>query len=293
MKSLLVLRARARTKATPLGVLALALLAGLAGCERTKAGDSASTGALTPEREVRDLVTALTPPAATALPVEKSEFYLNRKRMLERLRGASRAHGEAALALLREERPTLPEVRSGLLDVAAHTAPEATVEILVNLTTVFGDDLYVRKNAAVLLGECMPLRAIEVLEPILRERADDRTYPPEDALLDAWLAANEKLELDPVPLLVLVATDLKRSMDVRHRATKALARYPSDMGRQALENVLVESSGNGYIRRLALQALRESLPQEAFCELARRTQERESDPEFVLFIQDHLDSRCR
>ncbi len=268
--------------------LALLLPLWSGACDQPRASDGPQ-----PAREIRDLMTALTPPPATAIPVVKSEFYANRKRSLERLRAASPAHGLEALRVLREEPPTLPEVRAGLLDVGAHAAPEAASELLVQLTTTFGEDLYVRNVATQLLGECVPTKAIEVLEPILRERYDDRTYPPEERLLEAWLTANEKLHLDPVPLLVLVGTDLNRPMDVRHRATKALARFPSEQGRQALENILVESSGNGYIRRLALQSLRASLPQERFCELARRVQGRESDPDFIVYIQSHLDSACR
>lgn len=272
----------------PTLLLALILAGWCAGCDQPRASEGPQ-----PAREIRDLVTALTPPPPTAIPVVKSEFYTNRKRALERLRAASQAHGLEALRVLREERPSLPEVRAGLLDVAAHTASDATSELLVTLTTTFGEDLYVRNQACQLLGECVPLKAIEILEPILRERYDDRTYPPEERLLEAWLIANEKLHLDPVPLLVLVGTDLKRPMDVRHRATKALAKHPSEQGRQALETILVESSGNGYIRRLALQSLRASLDTERFCALARRTQERESDPEFIVFIQSHLDGVCR
>ncbi|NOT29358.1 MAG: hypothetical protein HOP15_02785 [Planctomycetes bacterium] len=246
-----------------------------------------------PAREIRELITALTPPPATAIPVLKSEFFSNKKAALERLRLASPAHGLEALRVYREERPTLPEVQSGLLDIAAHTNPPATEELLVKLTTTFGEDLYVRKQAAKLLGKSAPIRAIDVIEPILRGKFDDRTYPPEESLLEAWLTAHETLELDPVPLLALVATDIKRPMDVRHAATKALGRHPSPLSRQALETILVESSGNGYIRRLALQALSASLPREEFCALALKVQDREADTEFVMVLEDHLVKSCR
>lgn len=297
-------RAGFRPKAGPLLLTLLALVAALVGaCDRTSAGSGgAASGGAGPARDIRDLVTALTPPPADSIPVVKSEFYTTRKTTLERMRGASEAHGIEALRLYREERPKLPEVSAGLLDVAAHTAPEATEELLVKLTVTFGEDLLIRKKAAELLGECMPLRAIDVLEPILRERFDDRTYPPEDRLLQAWVTAYEKLELDAVPLLARIATDMQRPMDVRHLATKTLGRHAapkspggeaSRQGVQALESLLVESSGNGYIRRLALQSLVQCEPTEEFCRLARAIQERESDPEFIVFIQSALDKNCR
>lgn len=276
-------RTRASLAALTLG---LVLLGGGCGAGEAKASELA-------EREVRDLIAALTPPPASSIPVVKSEYYLNRKRTLERLRQASEVHGRTALRLYRDEPPALPEVRAGLLDVAAHTAPAACEEVLVQLVTTFGEDLLVRREAAELLGECVPERAIEVLEPILRERPDDRTYPPEERMLDAWITASERLKRDPVPLLTLVATDLQRPQEVRHLATKALGRHPSPLGRQALEALLVESSGNGYIRRLALQSLRASLPAPDFCALARKVQENEADPEFIVFLQSALDERCR
>jgi HEAT repeat protein len=194
--------------------------------------------------------------------------------------------------MYREEPPALPEVRGGLLDVAAHAAPRATEEVLVHLVETFGEDLLVRRVATELLGECMPERAVAELEPILRERTDGRTYPPEEKMLGAWIDASERLKRDPVPFLSLVATDLQRPQEVRHLATKALGRHPSAQGRQALEAILVESSGNGYIRRLALQALLASVPKDEFCALAKSVQSREADTDFIVFIQSALDKNC-
>lgn len=276
-----------RSRPTPL-VLALLVVAPLAAC-----GPGQADAAEVATREIRDLVTALTPPPLDALPVEKSEFYQNRKRALERLRQASEAHGLAALERLRKDPPALTEVRCGLLDVAAHAAPKATEPLLVELVTTFGADLGLRREAAELLGQCLPETALTVLEPILRERYDGRTYPPEERLLSAWLTAMERLGRDPVPLLALAATDLHRPMDVRHFATRALGRFPSPQGRQALETLMVESSGNGYIRRMALQALEQSLPKEEFCALARRVQENEADTDFILVIESALEKSCR
>lgn len=260
----------------------------LAGC----GAGQANAGAVA-AREIRDLITALTPPSPTSVPVEKSEHFAIRKRTLEHLRAASQAHGIEALRVYREEAPALPEVRAGLLDIAAHTAPAASEALLVDLVTTFGEDMLVRREATELLGECLPERANQVLEPILRERYDGRTYPPEDRMLDAWIRAKEKLGEDPVPVVALVATDLQRAQDVRHLATRALGRHDSPLSRQALETLLVESSGNGYIRRLALQSLLAILPREKFCELARRVQSLEADTEFIVVIQSSLDANCR
>lgn len=264
----------------------LAVLAGGCGAGKAEASDTTA-------REIQDLIAALEPPPADSVPVVKSDAFRTRKQTLERLRKASEAHGLEALRVYREEPPDLAEVRAGLLDVAAHTAPAASEELLVQLVTTFGEDLLVRRAATEALGECLPERAVAVLEPILRERYDDRTYPPEEKLLDAWILAMERLGRDPVPFLCLVATDLQRPQEVRHLATRALGSHPSPQGRQALESLLVESSGNGYIRTLALQSLRATLPKEAFCELAHRVQENEADLQFVQVLQSAIDGNCR
>jgi HEAT repeat protein len=269
-------------------LVVLPFLVALGGCGADQAKAAAVVG-----QEIRELITALTPPPPTSVPVEKSEHFATRKRTLERLRAASQAHGIEALRVYREEPPELPEVRAGLLDIAAHTAPKACEELLVELVTTFGEDLLVRREATELLGECLPERATQVLEPILRERYDGRTYPPEDRMLDAWIRAKEKLREDPVPLVALVATDLQRAQDVRHLATRALGRHDSPLSRQALETLLVESSGNGYIRRIALQSLLAILPRAAFCEYAKRIQSNEADTEFIVVLQSALDANCR
>jgi hypothetical protein len=259
----------------------------LAGCNPTSAAKSG------PGREVLDLITALTPHAQDAVPVVKSEWHLTRKRTLERMRKGDAALGEEALRVLAEERPELAEVRAGLLDIAAHTAPERTSPLLEELVVTFGEDMLVRREATELLGRTSPERAVAVLEPILRERTDGRTFPPEEQMLAAWIEAEEKLRLDPVPLLALITTDINRPQDMRHLATRTLGRFPSPLGRQALETVLVESTGNGYIRRLAVQALQESLPKEEFCPLVKRIQDNEADPSVIDFLESMLVLHCK
>ncbi|MEQ1894294.1 MAG: HEAT repeat domain-containing protein, partial [Planctomycetota bacterium] len=185
------------------------------------------------------------------------------------------------------------KIRAGLLDIAAHTAPTLTEPLLEELVVTFGEDMHVRRAATELLGRTAPERAVAVLEPILRERYDGRTYPPEEQLLAAWIEAEEKLGLDPVTLLALITTDIQRPQDVRHLATRSLGRFPTPQGRQALEAVLVESTGNGYIRRLAVQALEESLPKEELCPLVKRIQDNEADPAMIDFLESMLVTHCK
>jgi HEAT repeat protein len=151
----------------------------------------------------------------------------------------------------------------------------------------------VRTKAAQFLAETRPERALEVLQPILDERYDGRTYPPLERLLEAWVTAARKLGRDPTPLLAEIATDLNRTQDVRHLATRALGDSDSPRSRQALQTLMVESSGNAYIRILATQSLQRILPHEEFCALVESVLSREADENFQIFLDDVIQEACR
>ena len=89
------------------------------------------------QRDIRDLITAVTPASPTLPPIEKNAWFGRRKETLERLRQAGAEHGAEALRLYHERAESLPEIRVGLLDVAAHTTPEETRSILVELVSEY------------------------------------------------------------------------------------------------------------------------------------------------------------
>jgi HEAT repeat protein len=245
------------------------------------------------EREVRDLMRALTPLDPAALPVARSEWHLTRRRTTERARTLSRDFGSTARRILVEERPEQEEVRVGLLDAAAHCDPEGTEDLLVQLVLTYSDELLVRGRAAELLGETRPERGLEVLEPILREQWDGRTYPAEEKMLNGYLAACQGSGHDPAPVLALIATDIQRQQDVRHLATKTLGDFDTPLSRQALRNIMTESTGNSMIRRFAVQSLRKLLPKEEFCPLVKQVQGHEADEQMILFLESMLNENCR
>ena len=102
-----------------------------------------------------------------------------------------------------------------------------------------------------------------------------------------------QLEQEPTPLLADLATDLNRAQEVRHLATELLGEHPGPRSRQALEQLLVESSYNSYVRRKATQALRKSIPKDDFCTLVRQVLDREADPVFQVFLDNVLTEACR
>ncbi len=90
-----------------------------------------------------------------------------------------------------------------------------------------------------------------------------------------------------------VATDLHKETGVRTAALRALGKHESPVGRKALETVTIESSGDHYLRRVAVQSLQTTLPPEAFCDLIRDAITKEADTGFQLFLADNLDAYCR
>jgi hypothetical protein len=243
------------------------------------------------EQEIGDLVRALTPLPATAPSGEGHAWFARRKQTLERLRAAGPEVGRAALqAFADEERP--PAVRGGLLDVAAHAAPEETRTLLVELVTHYGADLGLRKEACLLLGETAPETALAVLEPILLEVPRSATYPPDDALLDAWIRAAQALGRDQGSVLAAIATDTLQSQEARHRAAKGLGEFESVIGRSALEHVLVESGGNNYLRRVAAQSLRATVPPAELCPRLEDVLAHEADQNFAQFLDDLVRKTC-
>ena len=65
------------------------------------------------------------------------------------------------------------------------------------------------------------------------------------------------------------------------------------IGQRALESCLVESSGDGYLRRMSAQSLRDLLPSESACALFAEVARRESDINFRAFLLDMMQRNCR
>ncbi len=224
---------------------------------------------------------------------ERHAWHARRKETLERLRAAGEEIGRAALESFGQDEKRGHAVQSGLLDVAAHAAPEETRPILVELTTTYGADLGLRKNAVLLLGETAPELAVEILEPIIVATRRAVTYPPDEQMIEAWITASRKLGHDQGPTLARIVTDPNQSQEARHWAAKGLGEFESAIGLQALDRMIVESAGNNYLRRLCAQSLQKIMPREDFCARMEEIIQLEADQNFQLFLDSMLDKNCR
>jgi hypothetical protein len=109
----------------------------------------------------------------------------------------------------------------------------------------------------------------------------------------AWEDACKRTGHDRTPLLCAVATDVGREHAVRNLATKSLGKLPGPQARQALEQLLVESTGDHMIRRYAAQSLRDSVEPSEHSELQRPNMQREADPAFQAFLDNMILAHCR
>jgi hypothetical protein len=246
--------------------------------------------------QLAELVETMTPLQKTVTSDITDKRFLRGRELLGRLREAGRPAGLEAMAILRETRPDdgpRPiDVERALLDVAAHAAPEDARPLLEALVSQYGPTLEVRTEATLLLAETSPARAVEILEPLVKKSHPTQTLPPAEFILRAFVTACDKTGRSPVPELADVATNLYADETARIRAVKELGHRPEPLAIQALQAILVESTGDGYIRRMAAQGLRDGLPRENACELFQRIADHEADLNFLQFLRDMLDKNC-
>ena len=286
----------------------LVALCTLAACSReqaasdpTAADPGASGGPLAELAEedldpaVADAVRLLTPPPATATSDVYNAWLDRRRKFLADAPSADPSLGEALIARLREHPDAEVLVRDGLLRAGSYAAPEYAEPLLAEAVGTYGGgelllDLGLRGTAAELLAEIAPEHALELVRPMLSSTYSGGTLPSRETLLRAYLEAASRTETSAAEVLALVATDNRLDDTTRHLAVKRLGDVHAPIGRQALVQVLTESTGNGYLRRLAAQSVARSLePMEAIAELEGVLQH-EADQQMQVFLIGLLDT---
>ncbi len=275
-------------------LLAVVLLALLA-CDREDSSAGASAGAPARDRVTR-LVELFTPLAKTVTSDKTDAQFIEGQKLLAELSAAGPEVGREALARLREvpdgKRPQA--VERALLTVAARAAPEDSRVLLENLVTQFGTDLALRTEATLLFAEVHPQRALVILEPYVRRARQSQTLPPQEFLVRAFVTACEETKTDPVPALADAAANLFMDEAARVRCVKELGNHAGNpLAEKALAAILVESTGDGYLRRMAAQGLIKILPRESACSLLTQVADKEADLNMLLFLRDTLDKFCK
>lgn len=271
--------------------LLLALCAALsAACGGSGMAQAPADG---PQARVLDLVEALTPLDETFTGDVKDAWFQNTVEKKAALKILPPEYGREALRYLREVGDEAIGVEVGLLEVAAHSDPEGTAPYLEELIFEYGYPMHQRAEAVTLLAEIRPERAMELFDPHLREARHHRTYPDAEFFVRGYIDAARARRADPTDLLVDVATNLWHQDAARHFAVGELGNHPSEYARQALEITLTESTGNGYLRRKAAQALRDSLPRETACQIFANVANKEADRNMLAFLIDMINENCK
>lgn len=247
---------------------------------------------------LRALLAAHAPIEATTTNDLHDQWITDQRRVRrELLADVDPVLAEEALAAFDASRGEPATLRAALLELAATGLPERVRPRLEELILTYdAEEGYGLRGLAVgVYAATSPAAAVELLEPLVLETRHKVTLPPQEDLVRGWLQAADAIELDPdrvQAVLAEVTTGIFQPDSARHVAIEELGRRPGERGRLALEEVLVESSSNGYLRRKAAQALRDSLSPEDLCPILERVADKESDTNFLLFLADMLERSC-
>ena len=266
-------------------------------------GSEPETQAAAPDdadRQIRDLVAALAPAPASANSAVQNDWFDRYREVTDRIRTAGPAVGQAALDKFHESDEEPLMLRRGLLRAAAYNLPVETAPLLEAIFEQYGEDLGLRTSAIEILAETSPADAIRLVLPIMENRRPGKTYPEAERLVDCYAKAALALDLGKEAQLVLsaYASDLFLDQTGRVMAIKALANYPGAHTRETLRTVLVESTGNGYIRRLSAKSLvnlAEVDPETdaVLCDILIEILNKETDTNFQLNLANLVEKHCK
>ncbi len=246
-------------------------------------------------RAIEELVKALTPLRADLTSDILDRHYVQQRELMGRLRTSNdRAIGIAAIDAYVGYSGDQTLVRRGLLDIAAHAAPDESRDLLKTLMLEYGFPIDDRTYATEFLAQTSPELYLEIAKPYVERRGrPTKTMPNDEFLVRGWIEACARTGRSPVQELADVATNLQMEDAARHLAAEELGRHSDPRGRKALETLLVESTGNNYIRRKAAQSLQATLPTETACTLFTHVLQHEVDLNFAAFLQDMIARVCR
>ncbi len=246
-------------------------------------------------QEIVQLVEALKPLDPTLTSNHHDQQYWREKAMVERLERGEKEVGLAALHAFANSHDRDFKVRRNLLRVGARSAPDHAKTLLEVLAFNYGFNIEDRTEALLLFAEIAPARYMELARPfVVRRGVLRQTLPNDEFLVKAWAKACEVSGVSPVPEMSDVATNLMVEPFARVVALRTLGRHDlTPESRSALQTCLIESMGDGFIRRVAAQEILRSFPREDSCALLREVLSREADPAMATFLDEMLQENCR
>jgi len=243
---------------------------------------------------IGEFLAAMVPP-----PLDETsdvhDAWLHRWRgLLADLRGEGEAVGHAALHAYCGNVSDYTVTRSCLLTIGASAAPRAAAPLLRELMLHYGYRIDDRAQATLLYAEADPEGFLVDARPfVLRHERASQTMPDDEFLVRGWVKACAKSGRSPVEVCADAATNLWLQPYARIVAIEALAGYGSDpLARGALQTCLVESTGDGNVRRKAAQSIQAGWGREEACALLEDVLSKEVDVHFAAFLTSLIHAHC-
>lgn len=223
------------------------------------------------------------------------QFILN-KRRIEALEQDDRPEvGFAALHAFTNYPGEDFQSRRTLLRIGARVAPTEATKLLEQLSFTYGYRMGDRAEAVLLLAETDPAALMQGARPYLERKGRRfQTAPSDEFYARAWVKACDRSGESPVPMMADVAMNLAMEPIARYVAIDALAEHGDDpLARATLQEALVESTGDGYLRRKAAQGIIASFASEDACAILKEVLDNESDQNMARFLDDMFQTNCR
>lgn len=242
------------------------------------------------------LVRSLQPLDPTLTSDHHDRWFIDNKVLMEQLEASERPElGWAALHAYSNYPQRHHAIRKTLLTVGARVAPEEAAPLLAELAFSYGYYIEDRSEALLLLAEVDPEALFAGSRAHLeRQGRPEQTGPNDEFHVEAWRVACETSGRSMVPMMSQVATNLALEPYARVIAVRALAPFADDPRAEgAIRTALVESTGDGYLRRISAQTVLDGFPKETACELLAEVAAREADVNFARFLDDVIQTNCR
>lgn len=246
--------------------------------------------------EILELLRQMQPLDPSLTSDHHDKWYIQNRMRIERLERENRKDiGWAALHAFSNYPGRNAIIKNRLLRIGARVSPDEARNLLKELTFKYGYSIEDRASALEFLPEVDPDAVFEGAAPYLeRQGRPFQSAPPDEFFVAAWLKACEVSGEDPVPMMSTVAVNFALESRARYAAVEALKDHADDpIARQTLEQVLVESTGDGYIRRKAAQSIIGGYSREDACAILTQVRDRESDINFARFLDDMVQTNCR
>lgn len=246
--------------------------------------------------EIAALLRSLQPLDPTLTSDHHDRWFIENKRLVQRLERDTRPEvGHAALHAFTNYPVHHVPIRRTLLEIGARVSPVEATPLLAALAFNYGHKMDYRAEAVLLLAEASPETYFEGARRFLeREGNPTETAPNDEFFVRGWLIACELTDTDPTPMMASVATNFAMEHYARVVALRELADHADDpLASGALRTVLVESTGNDYLRRIAAQSILKGFPRETACTLLQTVLSRESSMGFARFLDDMVQQNCR